>query len=126
MKQFEGRVAVVTGAGSGIGRELAIACAERGMKLVLADVDIEGLAATKDLISGGTAVRTRQCDVSSFEAVQDLANLAFSSATFTCSSTTRVLRRWAQSGPQLPRTGNGCLASICWELPTAFKASYRA
>lgn len=77
MKQFEGRVAVVTGAGSGIGRELAIACAERGMKLVLADVDIEGLAATKDLISGGIAVRTKQCDVSSFEAVQYLANLAF-------------------------------------------------
>ena len=72
-----GRVAVVTGAGSGIGRELAIACAERGMKLVLSDVDVEGLAATKDLISSGIAVRTRQCDVSSFEAVQDLANLAF-------------------------------------------------
>lgn len=77
MKQFEGRVAVVTGAASGIGRELAIACAERGMKLVLADVDVDGLSATKDLISSGIAVRTKPCDVSSLEAVQDLANFAF-------------------------------------------------
>lgn len=77
MKQFEGRVAVVTGAASGIGRELAVACAKRGMKLVLADVDIKGLSATKDLISSDVPVRTKPCDVSSFEAVQSLADLAF-------------------------------------------------
>ncbi|TPQ37291.1 hypothetical protein C2U70_11245 [Bradyrhizobium guangdongense] len=77
MKQFEGRVAVITGAGSGIGRELAIACAGRGMKLVLADVDTEGLAGTKGLISGTIAVRTRLCDVSNSEAVHDLAGFAF-------------------------------------------------
>jgi NAD(P)-dependent dehydrogenase (short-subunit alcohol dehydrogenase family) len=77
MKQFEGRVAVVTGAASGIGRELAIACAERGMKLILADVDVDGLTATKNLMPSGIALRTTQCDVSSFEAVQNLANFAF-------------------------------------------------
>jgi NAD(P)-dependent dehydrogenase (short-subunit alcohol dehydrogenase family) len=77
MKQFEGKVAVVTGAASGIGRELAIACANRGMKVVLADVDVEGLAATKDLMPGDIVVRTTHCDVSSSEAVQSLANLAF-------------------------------------------------
>lgn len=77
MKQFEGRVAVVTGAGSGIGRELAIACAERGMKIVLADVDIDGLSATKDLMPNGVSVRTKHCDVSSFEAVQSLADLTY-------------------------------------------------
>lgn len=77
MKQFEGKVAVVTGAASGIGRELAVACARRGMKLVLADVDIEGLEATKDLLPGDIAVRTTHCDVSNLDAVQSLADLAF-------------------------------------------------
>ncbi|MDF3809013.1 MULTISPECIES: SDR family NAD(P)-dependent oxidoreductase [Rhodopseudomonas] len=77
MKQFTGKVAVVTGAASGIGRELAVACARRGMKLVLADVDVDGLSATKDLMPGDVAVRTTHCDVSSFEAVQSLADLAF-------------------------------------------------
>src|SRR4051812_2661877 len=118
MKQFEGRVAVVTGAGSGIGRELAIACAERGMKLVLADVDIEGLAATKDLISGGIAVRTSRCDVSSFEAVRDLANLAFAEfghvhLLFNNAGVAALGTVWSAT----PEDWNGCLASTSWELP---------
>jgi len=77
MKQFEGRVAVITGAASGIGRELAVACAERGMKLVLADVDLAGLSATQDLLPSGIDVRTTHCDVSSPDAVESLANLAY-------------------------------------------------
>jgi NAD(P)-dependent dehydrogenase (short-subunit alcohol dehydrogenase family) len=77
MKQFEGKVAVITGAASGIGRELAIACASRGMKLVLADVDLAGLSATRDLIPSGIAVRTTQCDVADPDAVERLANLAY-------------------------------------------------
>jgi NAD(P)-dependent dehydrogenase (short-subunit alcohol dehydrogenase family) len=47
------------------------------MKLVLADVDIEGLSATKDLMPNHIAVRTKYCDVSSLDAVQSLASLAF-------------------------------------------------
>ncbi|MGJ4906182.1 SDR family NAD(P)-dependent oxidoreductase [Bradyrhizobium sp. HKCCYLS2058] len=77
MKQLEGKVAVITGAASGIGRELAAACAAQGMKLVLADVDVDGLSATKELMPSGIAVRTAQCDVSSVKAVQRLADLAF-------------------------------------------------
>lgn len=77
MKQLGGKVAVITGAASGIGRELAAACAAQGMKLVVADVDRDGLSATKDLMPSGIAVRTAQCDLSSVEAVQRLADLAF-------------------------------------------------
>ena len=42
MDQFDGKVAVITGAGSGFGREFALKGAELGMKLVLADVDVKG------------------------------------------------------------------------------------
>lgn len=76
MKHLEARVAVVTGAASGIGRELAIACARRGMKVVLADVDVDGLSATKASMPD-CDVRTQRCDVSSLADVQALADLAF-------------------------------------------------
>jgi NAD(P)-dependent dehydrogenase (short-subunit alcohol dehydrogenase family) len=45
MEQFEGRVAVVTGAASGIGKALAERFAAEGMKVVLADVEPEPLDA---------------------------------------------------------------------------------
>jgi NAD(P)-dependent dehydrogenase (short-subunit alcohol dehydrogenase family) len=46
VKHFSGRVAAVTGAGSGIGQALALALAERGAHLSLSDVDEAGLAET--------------------------------------------------------------------------------
>lgn len=46
MKHFDGRVAAITGAGSGIGRALACALADRGAHLSLSDVDEAGLAET--------------------------------------------------------------------------------
>ena len=54
MQQLGGRVAVVTGGGSGIGRAMALAFAREGMQLVLADVD---LAQAED-----TAVAARQLE----------------------------------------------------------------
>ena len=46
MSSFEGKVAVITGAGSGIGRALALNLAAKGAKLALSDIDSEGLAET--------------------------------------------------------------------------------
>ena len=46
MKSFDGRVAAITGAGSGIGRALAIGLAHRGTHLALADIDESGLVET--------------------------------------------------------------------------------
>lgn len=46
MTSFEGKVAVVTGAGSGIGRALALDLAGRGARLALSDIDADGLAET--------------------------------------------------------------------------------
>ncbi|HVT34668.1 MAG TPA: SDR family NAD(P)-dependent oxidoreductase, partial [Nevskiaceae bacterium] len=54
MKQLQGKVAVITGAGSGFGRELAILCAGEGMKLVLADIQENAIAETVKLLPAGT------------------------------------------------------------------------
>ena len=73
MNELHDKVAVITGAGSGFGRELALLCAAEGMRLVLADIDMAGLDATQALLPAGTQVLTQRCDVSSPESVEDLA-----------------------------------------------------
>ena len=50
MKEFSNKVAVVTGAASGIGRALAIAVARRGCNVAISDIDVEGLAETEALV----------------------------------------------------------------------------
>ena len=64
MEIFAGRVAAVTGAGSGIGRALARELAGRGAHLALADIDPEGLAETVAMCEGaGVKVTSRPLDV---------------------------------------------------------------
>lgn len=64
MSGFAGRVAVVTGAGSGIGRQLALGLADRGASLALSDVDPEGLAETvREAEARGASVRSDLLDV---------------------------------------------------------------
>jgi len=68
MRTFEGRVAVITGAGGGIGRALAQALAARGAHLALADVSAEGLAGTAAAVKGsGARVSQHIVDVTSRE-----------------------------------------------------------
>jgi NAD(P)-dependent dehydrogenase (short-subunit alcohol dehydrogenase family) len=74
MREFKGKVAVVTGSGSGIGLALARRCAAEGMKVVLADIEEAALgAATTELKAGGAEVLTVRTDVSKSEDVERLA-----------------------------------------------------
>ncbi|HEY6773486.1 MAG TPA: SDR family NAD(P)-dependent oxidoreductase, partial [Oxalicibacterium sp.] len=75
MKDFHGRVAVITGAASGFGRAFAQQGAALGMKLVLADVQQEALAqVATELAQQGVDVLAVPCDVSDAEQVQALAD----------------------------------------------------
>ncbi|MEZ0366298.1 SDR family NAD(P)-dependent oxidoreductase [Mycobacterium sp. pUA109] len=69
MQGFAGKVAVVTGAGSGIGQALAIELARSGARLAISDVDLEGLAQTeKELKAIGAPVKADRLDVTEREA----------------------------------------------------------
>ncbi|HTY33416.1 SDR family oxidoreductase [Mycobacterium sp.] len=69
MKGFAGKVAVVTGAGSGIGQALAIELARSGAKVAISDVDTEGLAQTEERLKAiGAPVKADRLDVTEREA----------------------------------------------------------
>lgn len=79
MKEFKDRVAVVTGAASGIGFALADRFAAVGMKVVLGDVEEPALrAAERHLRAKGAPVLAVLTDVSKAEQVETLAERAFS------------------------------------------------
>jgi NAD(P)-dependent dehydrogenase (short-subunit alcohol dehydrogenase family) len=68
------QVAVVTGAGSGIGRELALACARERMALVISDIEAAALAQTQALVEAlGVPCLAQVCDVSRAADVEQLA-----------------------------------------------------
>jgi len=71
---LEGKAVLVTGAASGIGKATALACARRGARLLICDLDENGLAATAEEIRAlGRQVTTRQVDVADADAMRDFA-----------------------------------------------------
>ncbi|MFM0301218.1 SDR family NAD(P)-dependent oxidoreductase [Paraburkholderia sediminicola] len=70
MKNFEGKVAAITGAGSGMGRTLAIELARRGCHLALSDINEIGLVQTmNECVVYGVRVTVQQLDVADRAAV---------------------------------------------------------
>ena len=79
IEQLAGKTAVITGAGSGFGLELARLCAKEGMRLVLVDVQADALqAAASELGGQGADVLAQRVDVSSATEMQDLADAVVS------------------------------------------------
>src|SRR6201998_1062692 len=69
MEGFAGKVAVVTGAGSGIGQALAVELGPSGAKGAISDVDLEGLAQTEEQLKAiGPPVKTDRLNVTEREA----------------------------------------------------------
>jgi NAD(P)-dependent dehydrogenase (short-subunit alcohol dehydrogenase family) len=85
VKDFSGKLAVITGAGSGMGRELARQLAGAGCHLALCDLSAEGLDETKRLCGSRVRISATLCDVSVEAQV-----LAFRDATLAAHRTDHV------------------------------------
>ncbi|MFZ4811756.1 MAG: SDR family NAD(P)-dependent oxidoreductase [Ilumatobacteraceae bacterium] len=103
MQDLTGKVAVITGGASGIGRALAERFAAEGMHIVLADLDDVKLRAVEvALAEGGTQVLAVQCDTASEAEVQALADATverFGGAHVLCNNAGVVGRGDAWRGP---------------------------
>ncbi len=71
MSTFKDKVCVITGAASGMGRELARQLAEQGAVLAISDIDAEGLDETRKMVSAGNRILVDVMDVSDKQAVLD-------------------------------------------------------
>jgi len=106
MKDFSGKVAVITGGASGIGLAIAREAAARGMKLVLADIEASALEkAADELASAGADIITVVTDVSDAAAMENLE-----AKTFGAYGAIHLLFNNAGVG------GGGCI----WELDTDY------
>jgi 3-oxoacyl-[acyl-carrier protein] reductase len=76
---LEGKVALITGAGSGFGQKMAITFASRGADLVLNDINMEGLKETEKLVLDQfeSQILLVKADVSNSEEVQEMAKKVF-------------------------------------------------
>lgn len=108
MRELTGKVAVVTGAGSGIGLALATRLSSEGMRVVISDVDDRALdLAAAQLVASGAAkddVLAQRCDVRIDTEVGALAD--------------RVFATWGQVDVLCNNAGV-FVGGLLWERPTA-------
>src|SRR3954454_21500593 len=77
MQSFRGKVVVITGAASGIGRAMADAFSKEAARIVLADIDADALnVAEQELRSTGAEIVAVQTDVAQSASVEALASAA--------------------------------------------------
>jgi NAD(P)-dependent dehydrogenase (short-subunit alcohol dehydrogenase family) len=77
MKDFQGKVAVITGGASGVGRSLAFALGRRGAKIAIGDVDGSAMEQVgQDLAAENIPAIVEYCDVTSLESLNALADAA--------------------------------------------------
>ena len=72
---LEGKVALITGAGGGFGREMAKSFAEKGADLVINDINMDGLEQTREIIlkEQNVEILLAKADISSSDEVNDMA-----------------------------------------------------
>jgi NAD(P)-dependent dehydrogenase (short-subunit alcohol dehydrogenase family) len=101
MKEFKDKVAVITGAASGIGQGIAYRCGKEGMKVVISDVNEKSLRRTeRSLNRQGTQVLSILADVSKFSDIEKLAEK-------TLETFGKVHLLFNNAGIAIPR--------LCWE-----------
>ncbi len=74
MKSFHDKVAAITGAGSGMGRALAVQLSQHGCNVAISDVNAEQLEETAKLVSPNVKVTSHVVDVADKIAVKNFAN----------------------------------------------------
>jgi len=116
MKDFKDKVAVVTGAASGIGRAMAARFAAEGMKVVLADIEQQALVKAEDEMKAkGAAVLAVPTDVSKVADMEALAKKtieAFGAVHVLCNNA-GVAPPLGQSWERTVPTGSGYWGSTC-------------
>jgi NAD(P)-dependent dehydrogenase (short-subunit alcohol dehydrogenase family) len=90
MRELRNKVAVITGAASGIGRALAEALSNEGARIVIADIEVEALKIAEQELRGSgaevVAVRTDVADAKSVDALAQAALEAFGAVHIVCNN----------------------------------------
>ena len=106
MQEFAGKVAVITGAASGIGRGLVERCAQEGLAVVLADVNLEALenlgAELDEREVANLQVPTDVADADAVERLAEVSDLSHSEAAENLGVSLSTIKRWRRAVRKSP------------------------